>query len=224
VALNYAIESSDQNVLADINVMNGPVACATTTNPHGTCELFEALWRDHSNQILRITQRITQNKEDAEDALQDSFLRAYVNRHNFDNRSSLLTWLTRIAINSALVILRKRATSPQTSIDESADSITSRQVFAVADACPSPEAQCAQLEREAILKQSVRALRPAIRQAIEFQALEGHSVRETAEKLGLTISATKSRIFHAKAALKKALKSKLGRRPRGAGRLQLSRA
>jgi RNA polymerase sigma factor (sigma-70 family) len=223
VALNYAIESSNQNVLADTNVMNSAVAGPATINPQRNSKLFEELWRNHSNQILRVTQRITRNKEDAEDALQDSFLRAYVNMHNFDGRSSLLTWLTRIAINSALMILRERPTSPQFSIDESADSPTSGQVVTVADAHPSPEAQYAQFEREAILKQSVRVLRPTIRQAIEFQSLEDHSIQETAQKMGLTTSATKSRIFHAKAALKKALKPKLAGRPRGVGR-QLSPA
>jgi RNA polymerase sigma-70 factor (ECF subfamily) len=185
---------------------------------------FEKIWRGHSKQILRITERITRNHEDAEDALQDSFLRAYVNLHSFDGRSSMLTWLTRIAINSALMILRKRATAPQFSIDDNSDSATRRQVVCVADARPTPEALYVRLEDEAKLEQSVRALRPSVRKALEFQVLEDHSIQETAEKMGLSVSATKSRIFQAKAALKRALHPKLIRRGRGAARLQLSPA
>src|ERR1700689_1727724 len=85
------------------------------TIPHSAA--LEQIWRTHAKQILRITQRITNNREDAEDALQDSFLRAHVHLHDFDGRSSIGTWLTRIAINSALMILRKRAGNPQLSLE-----------------------------------------------------------------------------------------------------------
>ncbi len=95
---------------------NGTNSFAQTV-PHRYSAALEEIWRTHAKQILRVTQHITNNREDAEDALQDSFLRAHVHLHDFDGRSSIATWLTRIAINSALMILRKRTGAAQVSID-----------------------------------------------------------------------------------------------------------
>jgi DNA-directed RNA polymerase specialized sigma24 family protein len=91
------------------------------TLSRGYAPTLEEIWRTHAMRILRITQRITKNHEDAEDALQDSFLRAHVHLHDFDGRSSIAAWLTRIAINSALLILRKRAGAAQLSIENVED-------------------------------------------------------------------------------------------------------
>jgi RNA polymerase sigma factor (sigma-70 family) len=179
-------------------------------NPSPTA--LDEIWRTHSQQILRITQGITHNREDAEDALQDSFLRAYLYLHNFDGRSSLLTWLTRIAINSALLILRRRASASQLSIDEEGDSAVAVPVT-VADSSPGPEARYAEIERRAIVRSEIAKLRPSIRRALELQTLEQWSLRETAEHLGISIIATKSRIFQAKSALRESLGRKVGRAP-----------
>ena len=121
---------------------------------------LEELWGTHAKQILRITQRITNNREDAEDALQDSFLRAHIYLHSFDGRSSLATWLTRIAINSALMILRKRTSAPQLlSIDQGTDSGADFRDLEPADQALSPEEQYAQLERQSIVRQALGTLR-----------------------------------------------------------------
>jgi RNA polymerase sigma-70 factor (ECF subfamily) len=169
--------------------------------PHSHAEVLEEIWRTHAGQLLRVTQRITNNREDAEDALQASFLRAHVRRHSFDGRSSIATWLTRIAINSALMILRKRNRAPQVSIGDGIDS----QVGGT----PNPEEAYAQLEREEVVRFGIRQLRPAIRQAIEIQALEERSIKETAEKMGLSIAAAKSRIFQARVGLRKSVDPKI---------------
>jgi RNA polymerase sigma-70 factor (ECF subfamily) len=189
---------------------------------HHTIEsTFEELWRTHAKQLFRITNRITRNREDAEDALQESFLRAYVHLHSFDGRSSLATWLTRIAINSALMILRKRTHAPQLlSLNDSGDDAANFPSISVADRGPSPEARYVHLEQQTIVREGVRGLRPSIRQAIEIQVLEDQSVKETAEQMGLSITATKSRIFQAKAALRKSLRRNTGRRIRGMAQLQ----
>jgi RNA polymerase sigma factor (sigma-70 family) len=185
---------------------------------------FEEIWRAHAKQILRVTQRITNNREDAEDALQDSFLRAYVYLPNFDGRSSIATWLTRIAINSALMILRKRAGTPQVSIDDGGSVALDAPSIHPVDPSPSPEAQYTELEQQEIVRSAVGTLRPSIRMPLQLQALEERSVKETAETMGLSITATKSRIHHAKTALRKALQQKLGQRSGGAKQLQLSPA
>jgi RNA polymerase sigma factor (sigma-70 family) len=187
--------------------------------PRGYSAALEHIWQAHAPQILRVTQHITRNREDAEDALQDSFLRAHVHLHNFDGRSSIKTWLTSIAINSALMILRKRARGSQVSIDEYTNPAGDSNWLTPIDSAPSPEARYAELEQQAIVRSAIAALRPTIRQALELQTLEDRSTSEIAERLGLSISATKSRIFHAKAALRKSLKPKARRR--GAAKRQL---
>jgi RNA polymerase sigma factor (sigma-70 family) len=185
---------------------------------------LEKLWQTHGKELLRVTQRITKNREDAEDALQDSFLRAHVHLHNFDGRSSLATWLTRIAINSALMILRKRANGPQLlSIDQSTSSGSEIQKLSPTDQGFSPEEQYAQLEQQSIVRQTLAALRPSIGRALALQN-EERSIKEVAEAMGLSVSATKSRIFHAKAAMRKSVEQKLGRSSVRTKRLQLSAA
>ena len=214
------------NEVKNNNSLNGTDASAPlSAHPRGYSAAFEEIWRTHFKQILRVTQRITKNREDAEDALQDSFLRAYLYLHTFDGRSSLTTWLTRIAINSALMILRKRASAPHLSIDDSGcESAKHPQFVNLEEGRPGPEAQYAQFEEQAILRLGIRMLRPTIRQALELQVLNDHSIQETAEKMGLSISATKSRLFHAKAALRRSLEPKTGGRGLAAGRLRLSPA
>jgi RNA polymerase sigma-70 factor (ECF subfamily) len=236
--ISYRVVSDDKTITKQIDVhrrlpmtLNSPIesgkdadAEMATKAPRGYSAAFEAIWRTHASQILCVTQRITNNREDAEDALQDSFLRAYLHLHSFDGRSSVKTWLTRIAINSALVILRKRTSAPHISFDSYDDSATHPQVVCVADGRPSPEAHYSQLEQQAMLRRSMSTLRPPIRQALELQVLEDRSVRETAEEMELSISATKSRIFQAKASLRRSVERKTGRRSRATARLQLSPA
>jgi RNA polymerase sigma-70 factor (ECF subfamily) len=183
---------------------------------------LEEIWRTHAKQILRITQRITNNREDAEDALQDSFLRAHVHLHDFDGRSSIATWLTRIAINSALMILRKRGGVSQVSIDNPGAPGTEALALIPVDRVPSPEAQYADLEVQALVRSAIGALRPSIRRALELQTLEERSVKEIAGSMSLSVPATKSRIFHARAAVRQSLQEKLGRRSGASKGLQLA--
>jgi RNA polymerase sigma factor (sigma-70 family) len=192
------------------------------TTPLRYSAALEEIWRTHGKQILRITKRITNNREDAEDALQDSFLRAHVHLHDFDGRSSITTWLTRIAINSALMILRKRAGVSQVSIENVGAPGTEALTLIPVDRAPSPEAQYADLEVQAIVRSAIGALRPSIRRALELQTLEERSVKEIAGSMSLSVPATKSRIFHARAAVRQSLQEKLGRRSGATKGLQLS--
>jgi RNA polymerase sigma factor (sigma-70 family) len=192
--------------------------------PHMYAATFEEIWRAHAKQILRVTQRITNNREDAEDALQDSFLRAYVHLHSFDGRASLATWLTRIAINSALMILRKRNHSPQLlSLDTTTDSGTNPHDLVSSDQDSGPEGKYAEVEQQSIVRDALATLRPSIRRPLELQ-IEERPIKEVAEAMGLSVSATKSRLFHAKAALRKSLEEKVRHRSRRAKQMQLSPA
>jgi RNA polymerase sigma-70 factor (ECF subfamily) len=172
---------------------------------NGHAAAFDALCHPHTKRLFRSTYRITKNREDAEDALQDSFLRAFVHIHKFDGRSSFLTWLTRIAINSALMILRKKRASRETALGVPEQLDTKRLEWEVADHASNPEEECSQSEMGKILRAEIRDLRPTLRAVFEIKHLQEFSLRETAGKMGISLSAAKARAFHGRSALRKAL-------------------
>ena len=181
---------------------------------YGHSVAFDVLCERLKPRILRSLYRITKNREDAEDALQDSFLSAFLHIAEFDGRSTFSTWMTRIAINSALMILRKKRHSQEISLDSSTDSDEKPVTWEMPDHAPNPEKRYAQMERANVLRGAIGTLRPAIRKVIELQQLQEHSMKETAAMIGISVSAAKARLFHAKVALRKAprLKSiRLGR-------------
>jgi RNA polymerase sigma-70 factor (ECF subfamily) len=137
----------------------------------GHPEAFDALCQPHQRRLLRNTYRITRNREDAEDALQDSFLRAFLQITKFDGRSAFSTWLTRIAINSVLMIIRKRNSTRF--VDPGIPAELGEELDQdVTDHAANPEQRYAHREIEDILASQIRALRPTIRTAIEMQDLQ----------------------------------------------------
>jgi RNA polymerase sigma-70 factor (ECF subfamily) len=148
-----------------------------------------------------VTRRIIRNREDAEDALQDCLLNAFVHLKGFDGRSQFATWLTRIAINAALMKLRKNRGTREVSIDEpnpSSGPIAQREFRYDA---PDPEESCSLRERKRIVKSAISGLRPRTRNVVELIHLQEYSIRETAQILGISTGAVKARIFHARVAL-----------------------
>lgn len=168
----------------------------------GHSTAFATLCQRYARQLLRAAYRITRSREDAEDAVQDALLRAFVHLRDFDGRSSFVTWLTRIAINSALMILRKKRPSFEISIEGTDDFGAGRFSYESADRAPNPERRYAQSEEEQIVKKAIRTLRPKLREVVEIQQLQERSMRETAEALGISRAAAKGRLFHARAALR----------------------
>jgi len=168
----------------------------------GQKEAFGALCEPLARKLVQSAQRITRSREDAEDALQDAFLSAFIHIKNFDGRSSFSTWLTRIAINSALMTLRKKRRSREILI-ASSESGADGVVWEVPDSSANPEKLYAQREEERILGEAVRELRPTIRQAVEFQLRE-LSMEETAGMTGVSVTAAKGRLFHGRRALRAA--------------------
>lgn len=164
---------------------------------------FDELFQPLAKRTFQIVYRITRNREDAEDALQDSFLRAFLHIKAFESRSSFSSWLTSIAINSALMIRRKKPNSFEISTDGSGNPNAIDRHWEAVDRAPNPEKHCLQKERERILRRAIRALRPSIRGVVEMQQLQEHSMRETAGMIGITVAAAKARLFHARAALRK---------------------
>jgi RNA polymerase sigma factor (sigma-70 family) len=162
---------------------------------------FGELFARYSQRILRTTLRITRNREDAEDALQDSFLNALVHIGSFEGRSSFSSWLTRIAINTALMKLRKNRAYPEVSIERPTGEGGEFVPYESADPEPDPEERFAQRQRETIVAGAIRSLRPTLRQIIEIRRLQESSMRETAKMLRISTAAAKSRLHHARAAL-----------------------
>ena len=171
---------------------------------YGHSVAFDVLCERLAPRILRTLHRITKNHEDAEDALQDSFLSAYVHIAEFDGRSAFSTWLTRIAINSALMMLRKKRTTREIPLEDSGDPGAKAAFWEIPDHAPNPEKRYAQQEQESILRGAISTMRPTIRKVIELQQLQEHSMKETAAIIGISVTAAKARLFHARAALRKA--------------------
>jgi len=191
----------------------------------GQSSAFATLCERYTQQLLRATYRITRNREDSEDAVQDALLRAFVHLSDFDGRSSFATWLTRIAINSALMSLRKKRTSREIAIAGPEDFGADGPVYEIADHAPNPERRYAQSEKERILKKAIDNLRPTLRKVVEMTQLEERSMQETAEAMCISVAAAKARLFHAKLALRKsALLRHMRRSHRASGKFRVASA
>jgi len=166
---------------------------------------FEQLIRQYDRQIFRIARHITQNKEDAEDIVQDTFLKAYQKLHQFQGNSKFYTWLVRIAVNESLMRLRKRRNSKTVSMDEDVQTEEGSVPRDFADWTPDPEQQYGQGELGEILRKTIQGLPPGFRSVFTLRDVENLSTEETAEALGLSVPAVKSRLLRARLQLRERL-------------------
>jgi RNA polymerase sigma-70 factor, ECF subfamily len=173
----------------------------------GDAVAFVELSTRHSNMVLRRTYRIVKNWQDAEDVLQDSFMKAFTHLKDFEERSSFSSWLTRIAINSALMLLRKKRFRIEVSISNPDDDFGIRDRWEPMDRAESPESRCARREREELLKGAIQGLPPRLREVIQLSHGEGRSMEEIAQFLRISVPAAKSRVARAKTALRISLVS-----------------
>ena len=146
---------------------------------------------------------VVRNREDAQDAVQDCWLRAYANLKSFQGRSSFSTWLTRIVINSALMILRKKRNHHEAS-SRDFDEIEGNSLdLQPSDSSPNPEELYLKEERKNLLDTAIANLQPRLRTAVRMGPLRGRSMTEAARSLGISLGAMKARVFHARVALRK---------------------
>jgi len=164
---------------------------------------FAELWMRHSNTAFKMACRIMGNRDDAEDVIQDAWMKAYVHLKGFDGRAKFSTWLTRIAINSALMTLRRRRAHPETSM-EIEDGETWRHCE-ITDQTKDVEEFYARHERAERLRRAICRLQPTLRNVVEIHQLSDRSVKEVAELAGLSVAATKSRLLRARIVLRRAL-------------------
>jgi len=170
----------------------------------GDISAFETLVGRYERKIFRLAQNITQNREDAEDVLQEAFLKAYEHLGEFQGNSRFYTWLVRIAVNQALMKLRKRRPN-QVSLDEEIDTGEELMPREVEDWGPSPEERYQQTELSGILSSVISDLDPSFRIVFQLRDIEDLSTEETAEALGLSIPAVKSRLLRARLKLRQKL-------------------
>jgi RNA polymerase sigma-70 factor (ECF subfamily) len=159
---------------------------------------FAELCRRHAGSIQRRVFRILRNREDTEDVLQEAICKAFVNLYCFRGACSFSTWLTQIAINSALMLMRKRRSRSETSYDQRTDQDQEWQTREFPDRSPNPEQ--IYVKRQAIERMSVAVnrLSPRYRDLVQqFHGTE-QSLQETAEKLGISVGAAKSRLLRAR--------------------------
>ena len=170
----------------------------------GDAAAFEELVNRYEDKIFRLTRNITGNREDAEDAMQDAFLKAYSHLQDFHGDSRFYTWLVRIAANESLMRLRKRRPN-QFSLDEPVEGDTDLMPRELEDWGPSPEQGYAQAELQGILAEVIETLDPEFRIVLALRDLEELSTQETAEALGISIPAVKSRLLRARLKLREKL-------------------
>jgi RNA polymerase sigma-70 factor (ECF subfamily) len=171
----------------------------------GDTTAFEELVNRYERKIFRLGMNITQNREDAEDVMQDAFLKAYQNLDRFQGDSRFYTWLVRIAVNEALMKLRKRRPN-QVSLDEPITDDGEDSLFReIEDWGPSPETRFAQNELNEILNSVISELDPIFRVVFLLRDVEGLSTEDTAQILGISAAAVKSRLLRARLKLRQKL-------------------
>jgi RNA polymerase sigma-70 factor, ECF subfamily len=167
----------------------------------GDVAAFEELVNRYESKILRLTKNITGNREDAEDAMQDAFLKAYAHLDGFQQDSRFYTWLVRIAANEALMRLRKRRPG-QVSLDEPVEGDTDLMPRELEDWRPNPEREYAQAELQALMAEVLEKLEPEFRIILVLRDIEELSTQETADALGISVPNVKSRLLRARLKLR----------------------
>jgi RNA polymerase sigma-70 factor (ECF subfamily) len=167
----------------------------------GETHAFEKLVVRYERRVFAVAQRITNNREDAEDVVQESFHKAFIHLGDFQEKSRFSTWLIRIAMNEAFMLLRRRRGVLEV-LPESNDDGVESVSEAFVDQRPSPEESCWRRERTELLTEAINRLGPKIRSTILLSDLEEHSLEETAHILGTSISAVKSRLFQGRRKLR----------------------
>src|SRR5467141_3924154 len=191
-----ALQSNQWTVDLEAGQDNDARLLAAAMSGHSVA--FGELFDRYKRRIFRLAQRIMRNHEDAEDVVQEAFQMAFVHLPDFEGSARFSTWLSRIAINVALMKLRKKTRKVELSIDEHSESEDMSFRDAVTDLAPNPEQDCLRQERSRILREALAELKPNARRVLELYELEGRSMKEIAQGLGISVPAVKARLFHAR--------------------------
>lgn len=169
---------------------------------------FDSLVKHCNQRVYRLALRVTRNHQDAEDARQETFLKAYRHLDQFEGRSRFTTWISRIAINEGLMNLRKRNDSRRVPLDEIADSaVESNTLLQIRRPAENPETSFTRRQLRGALNAAIASLRPLYRDVFVLRTVEELSTSETAKALGLTVSTVKTRLRRARMELRAYLES-----------------
>jgi RNA polymerase sigma-70 factor (ECF subfamily) len=171
----------------------------------GDMTAFSDLVQHYDRRVFRMAKQITQNDDDAEDVLQETFLKAFTHLADFQGNSKFYTWLVRIAVNEALMKLRKRRSDRTVPLDDPIDTGEDEVVREIAVWDQNPEDTYSREELAELLDQAIQSLKPAYRTVFILRDIEEMSIEETAETLNLSISAVKSRLLRARLQLREKL-------------------
>lgn len=164
----------------------------------GSSSAFADLRGLYAQRLYSTILRITKNPEDAEDALQDTFLSAYLALNTFEGRSAIFSWLTRIAINSALMVLRRKRRRAEVSFDIPSGDSEDTPTWELKDEALDPEQRYAQLQRCVGLGNALQRLTPQLRAPLEIYMSGDRSMSEIARMLGISVAAVKARLYRAR--------------------------
>jgi RNA polymerase sigma-70 factor (ECF subfamily) len=178
------------------------VLAAKTGDGHA----FEMLFKRYQRKIMAVARRFTGAREDTEDIVQQSFQKAFVHLHRFEGKSSFSTWLTRIAINEALMLLRRGRVLREVSINDLSGDEEISLRLEIPDSRAGPEVAFLQRELSRILSAAMDKLTPRTRTAIQLRELHELSMEDAARVMGLSVAAVKARVFHGRKRLGRALK------------------
>lgn len=197
-------DAKESPIEVTTDVCDGHLVAAAKDGDH---RAYAELCRRYSQQLLRKLLRITSNVADAEDALQEALLKAYIHIGSFEGRSAFSSWLTRIAINSALMLLRTKRSHPVFSLERDPD-VDDFTMPEPTETSHNPEESCIHNALERELTQAIRSLPPNLRVAIQIRYREDASLAQIADILGISEAAAKSRLFRARSHLRKRLDPK----------------
>lgn len=164
----------------------------------GSGEAFEEIQRFYSPRLYRKIQSITRNREDAEDALQDTFLRAFTALNSFQGKSLFSTWLTKIAINTALMTIRRRQCRPEVSFEQPLESRGKTASFDIVDSALNPEQLCDRKQQYRGLLRAIERLDPKSRSVVAVWVSKGCSMKEIAHSLNVSVPTVKARLHRAR--------------------------
>src|ERR1700722_19775411 len=168
----------------------------------GDVTAFEQLVKRYGRRLLRISQTVTRNKEDSEDAVQEALLKAFQNLAEFRGNSQFSTWLIRITVNQSLMKLRKQRTHKEVSLDKDIESDGDAPPVDVPDRAPNPEQLCWASELRDVLLRTLKESRPILRRVFVLRDVEGLSIKETAQLLNLSQEAVKARLWRVRSQLR----------------------
>jgi len=160
-------------------------------------EAFEKMFAASRPKFVATAQAILRNREDAEDAVQNAFLSAYRNLRTFEGRATLTTWFTRIVLNAALMIRRRRKSS-WTPLQETTTADDAKWMERITDSEPDPEAVYAERETLQVINQMLAKMKPGLRQAFTMTYYDEMSNREASASLGVPTGTFKARLYRAR--------------------------